>query len=168
MKKIMIAIILLVILYIYHYDEYNNIEDSIRFRVVANSNSSNDILMKEKVVKELSYILFDKTKSLEETEKNIYDNLKNIENKIDILFKNNNYNKNFNISYGMNRIPKKTYKGKVYEEGNYKSLVIEIGEAKGNNYFCILYPSLCLLDSEELNKGNNYKSKIIEYFEELF
>ena len=167
MKKMIIFISIFLFLYIYNSYEYNIKEDTIRFRVISNSNSSKDILMKEKTVKEISKILFKEDLSYEETEKNIYDNLKIIENKINILFKNNNYNQKFNILYGMNYFPKKVFNGKTYNEGEYKSLVIEIGEAKGNNYFCILYPSLCTIDIDE-KEESKYKFKLIEIIKNLF
>ena len=167
MKKIFLIISIILFLYIYNSYEYNIKEDTIRFRVISNSNSSKDILMKEKTVKELSKILFKDELSYEETEKNIYDNLKTIENKINILFKNNNYNQNFNVLYGMNYFPKKSFNGKTYKEGEYKSLVIEIGEAKGNNYFCILYPSLCTIDVDE-KENTKYIFKFIEMIKDIF
>ncbi len=168
MKKIIIFLSIIVLMYLIVNNEYNITEDSIRFRVVANSNSIEDIAMKEKVVTELSSILFTKTNSSDETEKNIYDNLKKIEDKINNLFESNNYDKSFNISYGLNKIPQKYYKGKKYEEGLYKSLVIEIGEGKGNNYFCILYPSLCLLDYENKDENSKYNIRIIEVIKKIF
>ena len=165
MKKILLIGSILLLLYLCNYKEYNNYEETIRFRVIANSNSSKDILMKEKIVKELSTILF-KDLSYEETNNNIYNNLKKIEDRINILFKNNNYNKKFNISYGLNEFPEKKYKGKIYKKGLYKSLVVSIGESKGNNYFCILYPSLCTID--DLDNKENYKFKIVELIKDIF
>ena len=165
MKKTLFICIILLLLYLINYKEYNIGEDSIRFRVIANSNSSKDILMKEKTVKELSTILF-KDLNYDQTNENIYNNLKNIEDKINILFKNNNYNKDFNISYGLNEFPEKKYKGKIYKKGLYKSLVVRIGESKGNNYFCILYPSLCTI--EDIDNKENFKFKIFELIKDIF
>ena len=67
----------------------------------------------------------------------------------------------------MNYFPKKVFNGKTYNEGEYKSLVIEIGEAKGNNYFCILYPSLCTIDIDE-KEESKYKFKLIEIIKNIF
>ena len=156
MKKILIVASILVLIIILDVKEYNSTRDDIRFRVVANSNSPRDILIKEKVVNELSKILFIDSTNINEVDDNIYSNLENIEQIIDDVFENNNYNKNYTISYGLNEIPRKVYHGKLYEKGLYKSLVIEIGEGKGNNYFCILYPSLCVIDVEE-NDGKKIK-----------
>ena len=168
MKKILIIILIFITMYILNIEEYNMSDDTIRFRVIANSNSQEDIIMKEKVVKELSGVLFVNSSSIEEARENIYYNLDNIDKKIDKLFKKNNYDKNYNIIYGLNEFPKKVFMNKTYEEGLYDSLVIEIGEGKGNNYFCILYPSLCMIDYENKGKNVEIKSKIKEILDSLF
>ena len=54
-----------------------------------------------------------------------------------------------------------------FEAGEYESLVVEIGEAKGNNYWCILYPPLCMVDYEKDEKIE-YKSKIYEVLSKWF
>ena len=166
MKKIVIIMCILLYMYLISYNEYNNTEDSIRFRVISNSNSSRDIIMKEKVVNELSSIVFIDSNDKEEIKNNIYNNLEKIDDKIAKLFENNNYNQKYNISYGLNEFPKKSFMGKKYEAGLYESLVVEIGEAKGDNYFCILYPSLCMIDYK--NKSEKYSLKIVELLHDLF
>ncbi len=167
MKKILIIACILAISLVLFKDDYSLTKDAIRFRVIANSNSAKDILMKEKVVKSLSNILFKDSKNKIETKKNIVDNISNIENNIDYLFKENDYNVNYNINYGLNFFPEKEYNGIKFKEGNYESLVIEIGEAKGNNYWCILYPPLCMIDDNK-NEEIKYKFKVIELIKKLF
>ena len=168
MKKIIIIIIVILIGYLLSIVEYNKSEDIIRFRVIANSNSKEDIIMKEKVVKELSGVLFIDSQNVDDVKNNIYSNLENIDHKIDKLFKKNNYNKKYNILYGLNEFPKKVFMNKIYDGGLHESLVIEIGEGKGDNYFCILYPSLCMIDYENREENTNYKSKIMELFDNIF
>lgn len=168
MKKIIIIIIVILIGYLLSIVEYNKSEDIIRFRVIANSNSREDIIMKEKVVKELSGVLFIDSQNVDDVKNNIYSNLENIDHKIDKLFKKNNYNKKYNILYGLNEFPKKVFMNKIYDGGLHESLVIEIGEGKGDNYFCILYPSLCMIDYENREENANYKSKIMELFDNIF
>ena len=67
-------------------------EDSIRFRVIANSNSIEDIKMKELVVADLSNVIL-KNGSIESTRKNIINNISVIESRINNIFDNNNYDK---------------------------------------------------------------------------
>lgn len=174
MKKILIIIIFFIFCVIYGSNEYIMNEDEIRFRVIANSNNVDDIIMKEKVVDELSNIIF-KDGNRDSIKQNIINNLSTMENKIDSLFENNNYNKSYNIIYGLNEFPKKEYNGKVYNEGLYESLVVEIGEAKGNNYWCFLYPSLCVSDYEnkklsieEKEENNKIKFRFIEILKDIF
>ena len=167
MKKILIILLLLFGLYLFSKDDSRISDDSIRFRVIANSNSEEDIKMKELVVKELSSTLF-KENSLEGTRSNIISNISQIEKKIDRVFDNNNYDKTYNVIYGMNEFPEKIYNGVVYEKGLYESLVVEIGDGSGNNYWCFLYPSLCLLDYKNGEEEVEYKSKIAEIIDKLF
>lgn len=166
MKKVLI--ILLILISIILLNRNNDISnDIIRFRVIANSNSSKDILIKEKIVSEISDLIFVDNKSIEETRKNINNSIPTIESKIKKVFESNDYDKDFKISYGLNKFPKKEYEGIEFEEGEYESLVIEIGEAKGNNYWCMLYPPLCFVDN---NKEDNieYKFKLLEALKKLF
>ena len=167
MKKILIILLFVGLIFYMNQKDYNITEDSIRFRVIANSNSPKDILMKELVVSKISNILFINNNSVEEAENNIYNNLNKVELIIENLFNESNYDKKFNISYGLNEIPEKTFMGKKYNKGLYKSLVIEIGEAKGDNYFCILYPSLCLIDYSEKEK-TEYKYRIKDLIDKAF
>lgn len=43
--------------------------------------------------------------------------------------------------------PEKTYGDVTFPQGNYEALRIELGEAKGQNWWCVLYPNLCFLDA---------------------
>ena len=53
------------------------------------------------------------------------------------------------------------YKGIKYKEGYYESLVISIGDSKGDNWWCVLFPNFCLVDT---NNDHEYKL----YFKEIF
>ena len=165
MKKVLIIIPILISAFLLNSNNMSN--DIIRFRVIANSNSANDILIKEKIVSEISNLIFVDNKSIEETRKNINNSIPTIESKIKKVFESNNYDKDYKISYGINKFPKKEYEGIIFKEGEYESLVIEIGEAKGNNYWCMLYPPLCFIDNSK-EDNIEYKFKLIEALKKLF
>ena len=167
MKKIIYVILIIVVILVVSKPRYDLSGDMVRFRVIPNSNSSKDILIKEKVVNELSKLLFKDTNDINETRNNVVNNLDKINNSIDKVFSENNYNLKYKVKYGMNYFPSKEYNDIRFEAGNYESLVVEIGEAKGNNYWCILYPPLCMVDYEKDTKIE-YKSKIIEILSNLF
>ena len=168
MKKYILFILIIIVFFIVKKSDDNNItKDAIRFRVIANSDAPKDIYMKEIVVSELSDLLF-KNDNLSDTRNNIIKNLSVIEEKINNVFINNDYDKSYNILYGMNEFPEKEYNGIKYEEGLYESLVIEIGNGEGSNYWCFLYPSLCMIDFKKNNSNFKYKSKISEIIDNLF
>jgi stage II sporulation protein R len=56
------------------------------------------------------------------------------------------------VNYGLNYFPKKEYKGVIYNEGYYESLVIKIGKGEGNNFWCVMFPPLCFLEAEKSEK----------------
>ena len=107
--------------------------------------------MKEKVKTEITDVIsnIETTTDIKETRKKITESIPTIENKINNLFEKENYNQQFKIKYGINHFPEKIYKNVKYQEGDYESMVIEIGEAKGDNYWCVLFPPLCMIDAEE-------------------
>lgn len=166
MKKIVFLLLIILVLYIYSIDEYNVSSDMIRFRIIPNSNSYEDIYIKEKVIDRISNIVFIDSDDPNIVRKSIYSNIENISNEIDNVFKEENYNYSYNIIYGMNDFPKKEYNGIIYPEGKYESLVIEIGDAKGDNFWCMLYPSLCMIDYN--NENNKYNSRVFDIFEKFF
>lgn len=107
--------------------------------------------MKEKVKTEITDVIsnIETTTDIKETRKKITESIPTIENKINNLFEKENYNQLFKIKYGINHFPEKIYKNVKYQDGDYESMVIEIGEAKGDNYWCVLFPPLCMIDAEE-------------------
>ena len=167
MKRIIYFLLIVVMILIISKPRYDLSGDMVRFRVIPNSNSSIDILVKEKVINELSTLLFKDSNDINETRNNVVSNLDKINSSIDKIFDENNYNLKYKVRCSVNYFPSKEYNDIRYEAGNYESLVVEIGEARGNNYWCILYPPLCMVDYENNNKIE-YKSKIIEIISNLF
>ena len=166
MKKIFILLIVVISLLLFSLDDYNITKDAIRFRIIPNSNSVNDVLIKEKVVKRISNIVFIDSNNPDIVRDNVISSIEKVSAEIDKIFKEENYNETYNIIYGINDFPEKEYNGIVYPEGKYESLVIEIGDAKGDNFWCFLYPSLCLIDVND-NK-NEYNSRILSALKDKF
>lgn len=154
MKKALILLGCLSLLFMFNTntDDYIVVpKDSIRFRIIPNSNTLEDLHIKEKVKEEINSVInnIENSSTIEESRDNIIASIPLIEEKIDTLFEDEDYNKPYKIKFGMNYFPEKIYKGVKYEEGNYESMVIEIGESQGDNYWCVLFPPLCLIEAEE-------------------
>lgn len=161
MKKILyiLSIIFVLFLYINITNTKTLDDDTIRFRIIANSNTYEDQRLKRIIKKDLEINLFpllENSNSVAETKQIIENNLSIIE---EILSK---YNVEYNISLGENYFPKKEYDNYLYDEGYYESLVIQLGKAKGNNWWCVMYPPLCLIES---NKEEDIEYKL--YIEEI-
>ncbi len=170
MKKttIITTIIVLILLGMNFKEDYYIIpNDSIRLRILANSNSVYDQYIKNEVKKSLEEELketMEESTSLDKARNTISDNLSKYEEKVRKTLEENNYNKEFTINYGNNYFPEKEYKGVKYEAGEYESLLITIGEGKGNNWWCVLYPPICTLEVEN-NEEVEYKFFIKELFD---
>ncbi len=148
MKKIIVLLFLISLTFLFFNKEEEIIipKNAIRFRVIANSNSSIDQLekwqIKEEVEKKI-YDLINGAINTQEVRSIIEDNMDVIEQIVD------DYGVDYQINYGDNYFPAKSYKGIVYPAGNYESLVITLGSGVGNNFWCVLFPPLCLLEESK-------------------
>ena len=139
---------------------------AIRFRVVASSNKEYD----QKIKQEVTSSLKSKLKSMLKDSNDINDTRKIINNHIDelsLVVKNTINSDNYEINYGTNYFPEKEYKGVKYPEGDYESLVIKLGSGLGKNFWCVLFPPLCLLDNDN-NTNVEYKLFVKELINKYF
>ena len=148
MKKIVIVLFIITLLVIFSTSEEKVIipDNAIRFRIIANSNNLSDQEEKIRIKNELEPVISDilnKSNNIEESRLNIKSNIKNINN---IIYK---YNTNYKVNYGINHFPEKTYKGVTYKSGDYESLVVTLGDGLGDNWWCVLFPPLCLVEADE-------------------
>lgn len=147
-------------------------KDAIRFRVIANSNSKEDQNIKYLVRDALSYeIIKTIENSNNKTEASILlkEKIPFFENTIFDVLKDNSVSQRFNINYGINYFPEKIYNGVKYKEGEYESLVITLGDGLGDNWWCVLFPPLCLLEAEETDNSNvEYKFFLKEIIDKYF
>lgn len=145
---------------------------AIRLRVIPNSNSTRDQEVKLKVKSELereAYELLDGVTSVDLARRIISDNLDNIEAGIERILKEEEYDLGYKINFGQNYFPEKEFKGIIYEEGNYESLVVTLGKGEGDNWWCVLFPPLCLLEAEETETDEvEYKFFVQELIEKYF
>lgn len=152
------ALILLIVISDYMTKENLIPDDAIRVRVIANSNSEEDQELKKEVKTELETYLYENLKNInnvQDADKIINEILPNIKKIV------NKYTDDYNVNYGMNYFPEKEYKSVKYEEGEYKSLVVTLGNGLGENWWCVLFPPLCLLEAEE-STDVEYHSYVVD------
>ncbi len=72
------------------------------------------------------------------------------------------------LSLGWTDFPDKTYGETVYPAGRYEALRIVLGDGKGQNWWCVMYPPLCLGDLQGMAQGNvHFRSGVVEFIEYL-
>ncbi|MDE6182650.1 MAG: stage II sporulation protein R, partial [Eubacteriales bacterium] len=124
-------------------------EEVIRFHVLANSDSQKDQELKLKVKNGVINMLaneLDNSKSKSETKELLIKNIPNIEAKALEIIKENGYNYPVSVSISNSYFPTKVYGDISLPAGEYEALKIEIGDAKGQNWWCVMFPPLCFVD----------------------
>ena len=142
-------------------------DESIRLRILANSNTIEDQRIKMEVAKSVQkelYELLKDTKDVKEARTRILDNLETIKKEVETTLQNNDTSLNYRVNYGKNYFPSKNYEGINYNAGEYESLLVSLNQGKGDNWWCILFPPLCLLEAEESNDVE-YKLLVKEIIE---
>ncbi len=173
MYKLIITLIIVVGLLINNNIEaHKNIipDEAIRLRVIANSNSFHDQHLKFRVRDELQkevYLVLKDVKTINEARVIIEKYLVKFNDTIKKVLAEEKNSMRYILEYGIHYFPKKEYKGIVQEEGYYESLLVTLGEGKGNNWWCVLFPPLCLIEAEEATDVE-YKFFVKEIIDEFF
>ncbi|MGL4774443.1 MAG: stage II sporulation protein R [Clostridium sp.] len=173
----------------YKYEEVKDI--LIRFHVIANSDSKEDQELKLKVRDEIiNYLtpLLKDSKSIDNSREIIKKEDEKLKKIAEKVIKKNGYNYSVKSTLGKENFPNKTYGNIELPQGEYEAYRIIIGEGKGQNWWCVMFPPLCFVDVtkgkvayeetekemnsyvEEANNGEEivYKSKIWEVIKEIF
>lgn len=153
MKKLLILILVAGgVTILSNSNEYVEIpSSSIRMRVIANSNDQEDQNNKKiikSIVEEKLYEIISDSKDYDSIDDVIESKKDEIDEAVSKTIDDSNMNIKFSSSYGFNYFPEKEFKGLSYKAGNYKSYVVTLGDGQGDNWWCVLYPPLCLIDED--------------------
>ena len=204
MKKIKNFLIIILLLFIYciicAFSYVNavstDIQNSVfRLHVIANSDSDEDqnlkYIVRDKVLEYINSIS-NSSMTKDEVIALANENINEIQKIAENTIHENGYNYSVKLNIGNFSFPTKKYGDITFPAGFYDALKIEIGEAKGHNWWCVMFPPLCFVDvtsgivpeeskqtirdnlSEEEykllseNSGNmNFKFKIVEMFQDI-
>ncbi|MBM7623591.1 stage II sporulation protein R [Sporohalobacter salinus] len=151
----------------------------LRLHVIANSNSLTDQKLKRKVRNRImiqTKDLFTEVSNAKEAQKIVRENLNYIKSVAKAELDKLDSNYSVKVKLGKFHFPKRTYGNQTLPAGNYNALRIIIGQGQGQNWWCVLFPPFCYIDSvnkqevrknfETLKKKEvdiKVKSKFMEY-----
>lgn len=151
-------------------DSQNNV-DYLRLHIRANSNDDVDQKVKYKVKNALLQLI---TKDVSEIDNkndlaNYFEKNKvTLERYVNNILAENSFNYTSDIVVQNEYFPTRTYNGVTLESGFYDAIIIKLGKAEGNNWWCVAYPPLCFM-YESSDFGNiTYKSKLMEIIDKFF
>ena len=162
----LIAIIMVIIAVGTNTTSTNN--EYLRIHIRANSNSKYDqsikMDIKDVVVNYLTPLVAEcdsKSKAISM----LNNEQKNLEKVINNELKLRGYSYKSNVKIANEKFPVRVYENVTLGEGFYDAVIVELGNAEGDNWWCVVYPPLCFTSGE---KGIEYKSKIMEIIEKFF
>lgn len=125
-------------------------EESIRLRILANSDSPADQAVKrhirDAVVADMERYAT-QSQTIEEARRTIASRLPAIEELVRRELTQRGFDYAVKAELGSVPFPTKMYGGTVYPAGDYEALRITLGAGAGQNWWCVLFPPLCFVDS---------------------
>ena len=122
----------------------------LRFHILANSDSEEDQAVKIKVRDAIGKMMGPKladSKNLEETKKIVSENMDEIVALAEKTLEDNGYTYGAAAELAHVQFPEKTYGDYTFPAGEYEALEVTLGKGGGHNWWCVLYPNLCFLDT---------------------
>ena len=124
-------------------------QQSIRIRIVANSNSAPDQWIKREIREAIAARMNQQplhANSVDEARASISGRLSEFGQEIDALLEQNGFRYGYRIELGMVPFPAKTYGNRTYPAGEYEALLITLGAGGGDNWWCVMFPPLCFVN----------------------
>ena len=161
-----------------------NHDHLLRLHVIANSNSPSDQLLKREVRNEIieeGTKIFKGLSNPEKAKELVKANLNKLTTAAEEKIREEGYDYNVTLKMGDFKFPTRSYNNLTLAAGNYEALRIIIGSGYGSNWWCVLFPPLCFVDSVDkmpaqmISKEKNqskeqvevkFKLKFAEYLKE--
>ena len=142
----------------------------LRIHVRANSNSEEDqsikYCIKDEIVKYLTPSLA-QCHTKNDAAEVIASKKQTLEYIINGILQDNGLKYSSRISLRNEKFPTRVYGEFTLESGYYDAVIVELGEAKGDNWWCVVYPPLCFTGGENV-KYSSLILKVIEEFKQKF
>lgn len=163
MKKILTLGMSLIVIFIFLglmpvHGEADIYENVIRLHVVANSDSEEDQALKLKVRDTVLSVVSDvcaenSCKNIDEASAVVREHIDEITKAAEKRIAAEGYEYSVKVSLGEENYPTKNYEDLAFPAGRYLSLQVKIGEGEGQNWWCVLFPPLCLSAASDAATG---------------
>jgi stage II sporulation protein R len=123
--------------------------EAIRLRILANSDYEEDQELKRKVRDAVNAEITEwvsELTSIEDARNLIQSRLPEIQKIAEEVVEEEGSDQKVNADFGKVSFPTKLYGQFLYPAGEYEAILITLGEGKGTNWWCVLFPPLCFLD----------------------
>lgn len=152
--SVLIAMLATIIISVGNFDENcMNIEDEVfRLHVIANSDNDADQKVKLKVrdaILKESQELFEGKATKKQAEEIVQSNLSHFRDIAEKTLRKNGFDNNVSVEIGKSRFPTRTYGETTLPAGEYDALRVIIGNGEGHNWWCVMFPPLCLPAAEK-------------------
>lgn len=122
-------------------------QNVLRLHIIANSDSAADQQLKLKIrdaILAKTDGLFLESDNLEKAEKTVKSNLDKFQQTADNVIKENGFDYTAAVTFGKSSFSTRYYDDFTLPAGVYDSLIITLGEGKGKNWWCVVYPTVCI------------------------
>ncbi len=145
------------------YAEAESISNSVlRLRVLANSNEENDQAAKLKFKTRFCEVLkpyFQNCTDVDEAVHWIQENLPFVQDQADEICKELSI-ASCSVDFSKSNFPTRTYGNLTFPPGNYRTLLVTLDSGKGQNWWCVLYPSLCFTSESSADFPKESQEKL--------
>lgn len=173
-KALPITAIVILLLVAMSFSAYAKKADAVRLHVLANSDSDFDQALKLKVrdaLLERMTPLFGEVSSPQEAQSILFEHESELHACIAEVLAQAGVDYGATLEFGNFYFPDRDYDGSIYPAGNYDALRVVLGDGAGRNWWCVMFPPLCLVDfsNEYTYTGDvRFKSLFSELFETWF
>ncbi|OIJ11760.1 stage II sporulation protein R [Anaerobacillus alkalilacustris] len=147
-------------------------DEAIRLRILANSDSPKDQWLKREIRDQVNMEITEwvtELESIDNARDVIRTQLDRIEEIVQVELTRIGITDSFTVEFDEVQFPTKLYGNTLYPAGLYEAILITIGEGKGENWWCVLFPPLCFIDfaNGDAVEGDSAKEQSSENEEEV-
>lgn len=148
-----------------------NTDDAIRLRILANSDSVSDQMLKRDIRDEINAEItkwVNDVETFDEAVTTIEGNMDEIEAIVENELAKYGKDQQFNVAFDKDvSFPTKLYGNLVYPAGLYQAVLVTLGDGEGENWWCVLFPPLCFLDMDNAEAKEAQETEPVENQDEV-